>query len=158
MEIFICPGNCKRCNLTSLECPSRGTLQQESGFRDLVGMITKALEPKFEHMLLEEISPESIVAAFESELFRLAQSLELIEEVGGKKVTKSLVEKEIKKLIPAYEWGERNPEIKKKYAVAIRAIAAKILEIKKRACCNKGVACEDCFMGNACLQKIEEIK
>jgi hypothetical protein len=155
-RIFVCPGNCKGCKLTISECPSRGMLQQESGIRDLVKIFAEALQPQLDQMLLEKISPESIVESFESDIFRLAQSLELIEEVGGKKMGRALVEKEIKKLIPAIEFGERNSKIKKQFSMAIRNIALKILEIKRRACQGKGIACERCYMYNACLQRIEE--
>jgi hypothetical protein len=153
-KIIVCPGNCGCCNLKS-ECPLSGMMDQSLSADNLAKAIAESLRPQMEQIYIEKISPESIVRAFESELFHLAQSLELIEGTGGEKMTRSLVEEKIRKLIPAIEWGERNPTIKKKYSNAIRIIAIRIMQIKKRLCANKGSQCKACYMSGACLQEVE---
>ena len=153
-SIFICPGKCERCVLTSAECPSRGELDPEalSIEMGMENFMSEVIIPRMKQSILERISPETIVGIHEAELFRLAQYCEIIEQAGEKEITCQELERRILALTPVGQLSSCSQTIKEKIIASVKIIASKLMEIKRRACRNQGIACEKCYMRNVCLQ------
>jgi hypothetical protein len=111
------------------------------------------IKEKVERALLDKITPELIMEEFGSQIFQLAQYQEIVEGVGEKELGLPELTKEILKFLPADDWRTQRVMRDKLEAVA-RAIAAKLIETRRRACREQGAACFKCYMQNACLQLI----
>jgi len=118
--------------------------------------ILKKMQMDLENVLLRKISPEAIAKAHGSDLFRLLQSCEIEEEIGGSKVTAEKLKEEIMRLVPIFDWDGMDAAIRAKFDTAVMTIAAKLMEIKQWACRDQGSACRACYLQDACLQCLQQ--
>jgi hypothetical protein len=118
--------------------------------------LLKKLQMGMDNVLLRKISPEAIAKAHSSELFRLVQFCEIEEEIGGPKVTAEALKEEIMRLVPIFGWDGMDAAIKAKFDAAAMTIAAKLMEIKQRACRDQGSGCRGCYIQDACTQRLQQ--